>query len=363
MLNFFGVINSLGYGVFTHNLMKAYDQYVSQEIAFFSTPLFNPPMEDPQVKRWVENGKFFKKTDPSILLLQAPYLNQFCGSPMIGFPIFELDQFTEYEVQMLRALDIVFQPSHWGKKVVENHGIKKVYVVPGGYDPKLFQRTLTFEQKLERIQKQGISFIHVGKFEPRKSSEEILCSFLKACEGDIHRVNFCFHVCNPFDTQWFTKIQNYLLSNHFSFNGQHFVRGNTRIMVPNDRFQKEPAKLYQVSDFGIWASKAEGWNLPLLECLACGIPSLTTDNTAQADFIRKNIYPRELLIASHQKEPTHVNGKWWPIDQDELAGKISSMIQNPEKYLRLEDMCYQSVKDFTWENAAKTLGNIMKEIT
>jgi glycosyltransferase involved in cell wall biosynthesis len=363
VINFFGVINSLGYGVFTHNLMLAYDQHVSPDIAFFPNPLFTPVVEDAAIKRWLENGKKFKKSDPSISIFQAQYLNQFCGSPMIGFPIFELDLFTELELQALRGLDVIFQPSSWGKKIVENHGFKNVYVVPGGYNPAIFQKIFSLEQKLKRIEEQGITFIHVGKFEARKSSIEILNSFLKSSEGHSRKINLIYHVSNPFDADWFKKLDQILISQGFIHDGRHYVRGHVKILIPQDRFQVEPVKLYQMADFGLWASKAEGWNLPLLECLACGVPCITTDNTAQGDFIRNGIFPSELVLKSHQKEPTRIDGKWWPIDQQELIGKITSMISDPEKYLRLGDMCYQSVKDFTWENAAKRLGEVMQKIS
>jgi glycosyltransferase involved in cell wall biosynthesis len=363
VINFFGVINSLGYGVFTRNLLRAYDQHVSQDIAFFPTPLFNPPTEDPAINRWLENGKKFKKTNPSISIFQAQYLNQFSGTPMIGFPIFELDLFTDIELQVLKGLDVIFQPSKWGKQVVENHHFKNVHVIPGGYDPEIFQRTLTLEQKLTRIQEQGVTFIHVGKLEARKSSLEILSAFLKASYENENRANLVFHVSNPFDPEWFTKLERLLLEQRFHFDGRHYVREKTKIMVPKDRFLQEPVKLYQMADFGVWASKAEGWNLPLLECIASGVPCLTTDNTAQSDFIRKGVYPSELIVKSHQTEPTRVDGKWWPIDQNELSQKISGMISNPEKFLKLEELCFQSVKDFTWKNSAETLGKVLSKIS
>ncbi len=297
------------------------------------------------------------------MIFQAPWLNHFTGTPMIGFPIFELDEVPEYDLAILRGLDFVLQASRWGKGVLEKHGFKNVHVVPGGYDPALFHRELTLEQKLERIQRQGISFVHVGRFEPRKASGEILHSFLRACDEGREKVNFCFHACNPFDDRWFEKSQKILLGYGFTQEGPHFIRGNTRVLVPQERFKADPGKLYQISDFGIWASKGEGWNLPLIECLACGLPCLTTNNTGQADFIRENVYPDELIVKSHQNEATRVGSWWWPIDEQELTDKIKAMIRDPEKYLKLENQCFESIKDFTWENSARKLGEVIKIIT
>lgn len=358
MLNFFAPINTLGYGVFSHGLMRAYDRLVSPEIALF--PPGNVEPLDETVQRWLTNGRRFKRSDPSIMIFQAPWLNRFCGTPMIGFPIFELDVVPEHDSAMLRALDAVLQPSRWGKMVLENDGIRNVHVVSGGYDPGVFFPEMTVEQKMERIARQGVSFVHVGKFEPRKGSEEILRCFLRACDDGKARANLCFHVCNPFDAKWLEKVLRILLEHGYAPSGVHFTRGNARVVVPQERFRADPRKLYQAADFGIWASKAEGWNLPLLECLACGVPCLTTDNTAQADFIRTGVYPAELVLRSHAKEPSRLGADWWPLDQEELTQKIRAMIREPERFLRQSDRCLESVRGFTWENAAKRLGEVMR---
>jgi glycosyltransferase involved in cell wall biosynthesis len=357
MLNFFAPINNLGYGVFSHGLIKAYDRYVSQDIALFAVP--QADFTDESINRWMANGARFSKSDPSIMIFQAPWLNRFTGKPMIGFPIFELDIVPDYDLSILKGLDVALQPSEWGKKVLVDHGVRQVHVVPGGYDPEIFQSRITLDQKLARIEQNGVTFVHVGKFEVRKSSEEILHCFLRATKGCVSKVNFVFHVCNPFDPQWFPKVEKILKDYGFAQTGTQFSLGSVRVIVPQGRFTNDPSKLYETADFGIWASKAEGWNLPLLECLACGTPCLTTDNTAQADFIRKGIYPAELVLKSQQKEPTRLGGMFWPLDHEELISKIKNLIQDPKKYLQMSERCLESVKPFTWENAAKKLEQVL----
>ena len=104
---------------------------------------------------------------------------------------------------------------------------------------------------------------------------------------------------------------------------------------------------------------SHSWNLPLIECIACGCPSLTTNNTAQADFIQTGIYPEELILTSRQREPMHQGGTWWPIDREELTGRILAMLASPEQYLAMESRCLESIKAFTWGNAARTLSNAL----
>jgi len=361
MLNFFAAINHLGYGVFSYNLIRAYDEHVSRDIALFPIPV-SPEFTNDAINRWIANGANFKRADPGIMIFQAPWLNRFAGNPTIGLPIFELDVVPEYDLRILQELDFVLQPSEWGKRVLENHGLTNVHVVPGGYDLKHYHPDLTIDQKMERLRKHGVSFVHVGKFEPRKSSEEILRCFLRACKNGDVKTNLLFHVSNPFDPDWFVRPAKVLTDHGCAQSGSHFVKGNCRILVPKERFSGELKKLYQMAEFGIWASKAEGWNLPLIECLACGRPCLTTDNTAQKDFIRTGVYPQELILATHQKEPTRAGGQWWPIDQEELTEKIRAIILEPEKFLRMEEACLKSIRDFTWGNSAKKLDEMMRAV-
>lgn len=363
MLNFFAAINHFGYGVFAYNLMRAYHEQVSKDIALFPVEITSDFVNNPDVQYWLSNAKRFKRSDPSLMIFQAPWLNRFAGTPRIGFPIFELDIFPEYDLSLLRALDAILQPSQWGKKILENHGLKNIHIVPGGYDPKTFSPSFKINQKMQRIKTQGVSFVHVGKWEPRKSSEEILSCFIQACDNGKLRANLLFHVQNPFDEKWFSKVNQVLTKHQFTLAGTHFVRGNTRILVPQEPFPGGLKKLYQMAEFGIWASKAEGWNLPLMECIASGCPSLTTNNTAQADFIKEEVYPPELIIQSHQKEPTRLRGRWWSLDENEIIQKIQTMIRDPEKFLKMENRCLESIKDFTWENSAKKLGEVIPQIT
>ncbi len=361
MINFFAPINDLGYGVFSHNLIRAFDEHVRKDVALFPMPL-TPDFSDATIERWIENGKQFRRSDPSIMIFQGPWLNRFCGSPMIGLPIFELDEVPEYDLQLFKTLDAMFQPSEWGKKILQQHGVEKVHVVPGGFDPAIYYPEMKLDQKMARIQRQGISFVHVGKWEPRKSSEEILRCFIRATAAPDVRANLLFHVCNPFDPKWFEPIQRLLIQQGFTQSDMHFIRGETRILVPQERFKADTRKLYQMAEFGIWASKAEGWNLPLLECLACGIPCLTTRNTAHADYLSPEIYPTELILSTNKTEPTREGGVWWRIDEAELTRKIQDILADPLKHLLLEPACTASVKDFSWKNAAFRLRDALAAV-
>jgi glycosyltransferase involved in cell wall biosynthesis len=361
MLNFFTPVNHLGYGVFSYNLLRAFDQHVSREIALFPIPTVD--FEDEWTRCWIKNGIHFRRDAPAIMISPASKLNGFCGFPMIGFPIFEDEQLPERSLQIVSQLDAVLQPSHWGKTALEKQGIRNVHVVPGGYNPAIFFPGKQLEERLERIRKQGVSFVHIGKCEGRKSSAEILRTFCRANEGTKQRSNLLFHVYNPFDDNWLDTVRGILQTAGFTQSGTHFMRGNCRVVVPQGRIRREEvSELYQMADFGIWASKAEGWNLPLIECIASGLPCLTTDNTGQSEFIRAGIYPEELIVRCSPINPDGEKTLGRSIDEDNLVEKIAAIMNKPERFLGLGGKCLESIRSFTWEHSAKQMGKVLQEM-
>ncbi len=360
MINFFCPINTLGYGIFSYQLIRAYYEFVSPDVALI--PLQVHGIKDPNINRWIENGINYSDKNPGIMLFHIDGMPQLKGTPKIGFPLFEWETFTTDEISILKGLDYILQPSAWGKSVLNKCGFDNVFIVPGGFDPKVYKPTIALNEKLKRIEKQGLTFIHVGKYESRKNSELILKAFINAASGTNAKINLLFHVYNPFDKDWFKKIKDIFSAFGFSNKEEHFTKGNSHVIVPLSPISSDEfPEIYQMADFGIWASKAEGWNLPLNEAIASGLPCITTNNTAQADFIREGTYPSELILKTNYKNPQDLEPEAYVVEI-EITEKILTLIQNPEKFLNLQKRCLESVKDYTWKNASLKLGEFLKTL-
>ena len=114
-------------------------------------------------------------------------------------------------------------------------------------------------------------------------------------------------------------------------------------------------------------SKAEGWNLPLMECITCGTPAITTDWTGMSEYLQ--YYPSELKVRKDRDELANDNywfkgnrGTWQIPDINYLKSILSQVKNSLEKYLRLSDKCVNSVKQFTWKNSALKLNNFINQI-
>ena len=132
--------------------------------------------------------------------------------------------------------------------------------------------------------------------------------------------------------------------------------------------------IYNKANIGIFPSKAEGWCLPLIECLACGVPSIATYCTGQTEYLNEIQDLQKDLIIYDLKEEIASDGIWfrgdrgnWFIFDKEILSKkmlyAYTNYDNIEKN-RLELSNIISNK-FSWDLCAKrtktAIDYIMKE--
>ena len=186
----------------------------------------------------------------------------------IGWLFFETDRLPPRWIDEMRAFDELWMPSGWARDVLIEHGIdeSRVRVVEGGVDPRVFHpRPLAHE---------GFSFLLVGKYEGRKSVDEVIAAFREEFPPGRNRdVSLVLKVDHLI---FGDRIQS-LIARHADDPRIRFVTGQ----IPDH----EMAALYNRSDAFVLPTKAEGFGLPTIEALACGVPVVTTDYSAQTAFL------------------------------------------------------------------------------
>lgn len=377
MIKFFGPSNNLGYGVHLYETMKALHE-INHKLSLFPT-FGQVQRNDNLTKEWLNNRQNATKEDTGIMIFHEQFLFEFSGQPRIGFPVFETDKFDKLGLAALESCDLLLTTSQWGKQILEeNAGISpdRIGIVNEGYDPKKFFVRDTYLMREEDLQR-CIGFIHVGKWEARKSSKEILTAYLRATNEVKRETNFAFHVLNPFvDMNKVIQEIHELIGKEKQTiavrdgrkegrDGIAWYGKNWQVIVKTQPYENIVEQCYQGEHFGIFASKAEGWNLPLIEAIACGLPCITTNVTAQSEYINEN-YPEQLVLKNVKKVVANDGvwfhgdrGHWYDVDTEEITAKVKAILDNPEEYLRLSEQCINAVKPFTWARAAKQLEHIL----
>lgn len=384
MLNFFAPANNLGYGVHSVSLMNA----LSKKGLPLSliTPSGRNDLGSIDVDIWMNNAQYSHPKEPAIMIFHENYLKQFSGSPRIGYPVFEVDKFSHKDVSCLKSCDYIFQTSKWGKDIVSRYvEAEKIFVIPEGYDDAIY-----FPKGVEvvsRKMKDSIDFIFIGKFEERKSVKELIAGYARAVSGFDRTTNFYLKCHNPFDRSWMEAVgKEIALHNGFQLSGRvnifedgfeksyqalRFVKGKAEITVMDDQnsmTREDYALFISTKHFGLFASKAEGWNLPLIECLASGVPCVTTRVTAQGEYIPED-YSDQLLLTEVTPVTAYDGiwffgkGNWMRPSVGEIELKIKRLLKNPEDAYRfLSPYVSKMVENFTWDNAAVKVIEALEKI-
>jgi glycosyltransferase involved in cell wall biosynthesis len=346
MINIIAPINPLGYGVAGLNICKHLNKIT--DVALWPLGQIQVTNQEDYVSivECIDKNKFWKSDAPCVKIWHQNDMAQFVGSgKRIAFPFFELDKFSDIEKHNLSSVDSVFVTSQWAKSIVESElPTSDVRVIPLGVDSQIFsEKEKEFSDKTV--------FFNCGKWEIRKGHDVLVELFNQAFEKS-DDVELWMMTNNPFLTEEESKEWESLYKN--SKLGEK-IKILTRVKT-----HEEVYNIMCQSDCGIFPSRAEGWNLELLEMMSCGRQVITTNFSAHTEFCNQD---NSLLVDIKETELAY-DGKWF-------HGKVGSWatIGDSEKECFIEHMrsLHSSKKhnkagvltgkQFNWENSAKAIIN------
>lgn len=282
-------------------------------------------------------------------------LERIGGGVTIGFPIFELDTFNNTEKHHLSFLDYIFVCSEWAKQVVIDNDIvdaDRVSVVPLGVDTEIFKPNY-FRDSQKTI------FLNAGKWEVRKG-HDILPSMFNTAFTPEDNVELHLMTENPFpqvnNQDWLSKYMNTPMGRAGK------IKYITRVKTHNEVYN-----VISKAHCGIFPARAEGWNLELLEMMACGAEVITTNVTGHTEFINKECaYTVDCPNKEVANDGIWFNGQgmWHSIGQNEFDEFVNHMRDVHEK-CKLEPVNNQEgievANRYSWANSAQTLVKTIEE--
>lgn len=375
LFNLYGPINPLGYGVFTKNIING---LIENNIINFSVLPIGPiHIEDPREKQLIEgiiNESSWDRSAASLAIWHEFDLTKFSGKKLIAFPIFETTKFNQTSVSQLSQMDAICVASEWAKSVViDNIGTNvPVFVVPGAGN-------CTPNDMVDDSKNNIFTFISVGKFEKRKSHVELLNAFKQAFSNAKVEHRLILHCYNPHLQQFDKHIKNCLISLGYKIqnnttNTAAIIAscGNALVSIPLGFIpQDQLQSLYKYAHIGVYPSKGEGWNLPLMESIQHGLPCIATNYSAHTEYLNDNYkYPKDLLLNNFKLESAIDSvyfrgdrGEWASPSIEELTEKLIYAENNYSKLLQSFSESVNLIREnFTWSNSATKLLNIIKTI-
>jgi len=344
-------LNFLGYGVVGTQFLK--QLYKISNICLF--PIGNIDVREEEATsiiketHYAHNAFFeFDKTPILKIFHQHSLFERPGNGKLYGFPIFELDTFTDLELASLNQCDELIVCSHWAKEVIKRYitGVK-VSVIPLGVDRDIF--------KPQTNDNKTYTFFNIGKLSKNKGHDILASAFNKAFDQK-DNVQLKLLCNNPFlnpqeKTYWTELFTRSKLANKIHF-------------VSNLSAHQEVADFINSCDCGVFPARAEGWNLGLLESMACGKPVITTNYSGHTEYCTNdNAYLIDIdsnnLELANDGKWFKGQGSWACIDDIEEESLISHLRYCYDNTLRENLHGVSTAEHFTWHEAGKKLGTVL----
>lgn len=329
-LNIVGpVTTQTSYGLVVLNLVKELSRDHTVSLIPIGQPEHHPYFP---VAKELERGKFASRDSYCVRIFHQHSLDLFCGKS-VGFPIFELDRFTPQEMHHLTNCEKLISCSKWAQDLVP----RESSLVPLGVDLELFKPAPTFNKKPV--------FLHVGKVEVRKHSKEIVDCFAEEFAND--------------DVELWLAWDNIFTGNDdWNRYAVQKLGSKVRIMPRMDYLQVP--KMIQAADAVISLSSAEGWNLPILEGMACGKWIIATNCTGQTEFIDESVHQVDVDEMDWAFDGVFFNGevgKWYTIGEKQTTQFKQHLrsIYNNIIDGKINKDARRRAEEFSWQESARKL--------
>ena len=274
----------------------------------------------------------------------------------IAYNVWESTLQPEDYFNKLKEFDELWVPSKWQRDciIAQGYDPSKIKVVPEGVDVNTFFP----EDTSHELTSDGrFKFFLAGRWGYRKSIKEIIETFLKTFNKD-EPVDLIISVDNPFSEDNMETTEERL---------EYYGLNDNRIKIVHFPPREEYIQLLKSCDAFVSCARSEGWNLPLIESMACGTPSIYSNCSGQLEFAKGKGLPVKIIGEKPVDTSTysHFNnsiGNYYEPDFNDLSKQMWEVITNHSYYKQsaLEES-EEIRRDFNWGRIAEIGNNTLKE--
>jgi len=281
--------------------------------------------------------------------------------PKIAYNVWETTKQPEDFFNKLKEFDELWVPSKWQRDctIAQGYNPDKIKIVSEGVDINTFYPK---EETHELTSDGRFKFFLAGRWDYRKSTKEIIETFLKTFDKD-EPVDLIVSIDNPFSGDDLETTENRL---------KHYGLEDERIKIVHFPNREDYIKLLRSSNIFLSCARSEGWNLPLIEAMACGTPSIYSNCSGQLEFAEGRGIPVNIIGEKSASDSSynHFNGydgNYYEPDFNHLSEKMKFVY---EFYEQVKSKSLEESKEirnnFSWEKIGeigyKTIIDFYKKI-
>ena len=261
--------------------------------------------------------------------------------------------------EVLKDSDVgIIVPSNWSKYGFVRSGVEpeRITVIPHGVDTRIFKPAEDLERTVLR-EKFGwynsFVFLNIGAMTSNKGVTILLKAF---AEMATHYPNIKL-VLKGMDSLYNSKKFLTDIKNRFSSSELDIIVPRVEYIGGIFSFANI-ASLYQAADCYVSPYLAEGFNLPVLEAAACGLPVICTEGGPTDDFVTESFALRIKSELKERRENDRVNRVLLIPDGGHLITIMKEVIEDSawRDKACISGPAFVSQK-FTWEYVTRQLLN------
>jgi FkbM family methyltransferase len=265
----------------------------------------------------------------------------------IAYNVWESTRYPDEFFNRLFYFDEVWVPTQWQLDCLVEQGYpaEKIFIVSEGVDIE------TFKPINDIPKKDKFRFLYFGRWDYRKGTTEVLKSFGEVFKGR-NDVELIASVENPYPYDGLQSTEERIKHHNINDENIKFIKFTSR---------EDYVKYLQEGDVFVSCARSEGWNLPLIEAMSCGTPSIYSNWGGQLQFANNKGLPVKI---SHMRpaniEHKNFPGEYCEPDWEDL-GEV--MLRSVEEHKKNKTSAIQDAKEihknFNWDTVAKGASDIL----
>jgi len=278
--------------------------------------------------------------------------------PKIAYNVWESTRQPRHFFKKLLEFDQFWVPTKWQRDVSIEQGYPKdkIFVVPEGVDGEKFHPGEP-PMKIPGWDNGRFKFLLCGRWDYRKGTTEIIRAFLNEFKPD-EPVDLICQVENQFPVDGYKNTQERLV-------GYELVDPRVIIVTGLPESDDLYNSYLRTCDCLVTCARSEGWNLPLIQGIATGIPTICSNWGAQLEFaegVSAMVNIAELRKPMNVFMQDNTPGLWAEPDWEHLQSVMRD-VYTRHSYWKEHAMKMSPIirEKFTWDNAVKIAVDLLKE--
>ncbi|MDD3039566.1 glycosyltransferase family 4 protein [Bacteroides sp.] len=252
--------------------------------------------------------------------------------PIDGYPC------DKNALALQELVDLYVPITKFGKSVLETAGIFTAEPIPHSFDPRFYYR-MKQTQRNEVRAKYDLDdkFIvgYVGRLQERKNLMSLLFAFAKFAADKEDAYLFL----NMELDMSFADFDPVRLARHLGI--------DNRIMIQSKKVNEiQMGELYNCFDLYLNTACSEGFDIPVLEAEACGVPAVVSNYSGHAELVSG--HGGLIKVDAYQEMPNGIN--WAYVDVDDAVRLMNEIYSSVSLRRKVSDVNIKFTEAYKEEN-------------